>query len=251
MALRAMALRAVQQSLIRSRFMHPRVSETLLAAAAVAPEGGELWTSPRRMAFDHAVTEAEMGLLSGAAQRAFSSGLFSQSAADCSLAPLASGAADEELLGLAVQELVACLAERFLQRAVSAGFSVHLSQTSDGDLKLADSLLAKLSPPSRKDLEENPLGAEQGYGYWAPHIDKANVPDYDVSAILYLSTMGEQFSGGAFAFNDADADRIVEPKMGRLLLFDSGPSNLHQVYPVLSGTRLALSVWFRDRKSVV
>ena len=207
-----MALRAVQQSLIRSRFMHPRVSETLLAAAAVAPEGGELWTSPRRMAFDHAVTEAEMGLLSGAAQRAFSSGLFSQSAADCSLAPLASGAADEELLGLAVQELV----------AVSAGFSVHLSQTSDGDLKLADSLLAKLSPPSRKDLEENPLGAEQGYGYWAPHIDKANVPGYDVSAILYLSTMGEQFSGGAFAFNDADADRIVEPKMGRLLLFDSG-----------------------------
>ncbi|CAE7660623.1 DNAH7, partial [Symbiodinium microadriaticum] len=205
---------------------------------------GEKRAQSRRMAFDHAVTEAELGLLSGAAQRAFSSGLFSQSAADCSLAPLASGAADEELLGLAVQELVACLAERFLQRAVSAGFSVHLSQTSDGDLKLADSLLAKLSPPSRKDLEENPLGAEQGYGYWAPHIDKANVPDYDVSAILYLSTMGEQFSGGAFAFNDADADRIVEPKMGRLLLFDSGPSNLHQVYPVLSGTRLALSVWF-------
>ena len=217
-----MALRAVQQSLIRSRFMHPRVSETLLAAAAVAPKGGKLWTSPRRMAFDNAITEAELGLLSGAAQRAFSSGLFSASAADCSLAPLASGAADEALLGLAVQELVACLAARFLQRAVSAGFSRHLSEASDGDLKLADSLLAKLSPPSRKDLEENPLGAEQTYGYWAPHIDKANVPDYDVSAILYLSTMGEQFSGGAFAFNDADADRLIEPKMGRLLLFDSG-----------------------------
>ena len=117
---------------------------------------------------------------------------------------------------------MACLAARFLQRAVSAGFSRHLSEASDGDLKLADSLLAKLSPPSRKDLEENPLGAEQTYGYWAPHIDKANVPDYDVSAILYLSTMGEQFSGGAFAFNDADADRLIEPKMGRLLLFDSG-----------------------------
>ena len=29
--------------------------------------------------------------------------------------------------------------------------------------------------------------AAAGTGYWSPHVDKANVPEYDVSAILYLS----------------------------------------------------------------
>ena len=47
---------------------------------------------------------------------------------------------------------VYALAERFLQRAISAGFEENLSEASSGDLKLADALLAKLTPPSDQDL---------------------------------------------------------------------------------------------------
>ena len=82
-------------------------------------------------------------------------------------------------------------------------------------------------------------------GTYAPHVDKANQPAYDVSALLYLTSSGVDFRGGLFAFNDPDCDRLVEPRAGRLLCFPSGFENLHQVRPVRSGERLVLSLWFR------
>lgn len=87
-------------------------------------------------------------------------------------------------------------------------------------------------------------------GTYAPHIDKANRPEYDISALLYLSTHGEDFGGGCFAFNDPDADRLVAPVAGRLLIFGSGFENLHQVRRVTSGERLVLSVWFAVENDV-
>ena len=71
--------------------------------------------------------------------------------------------------------------------------------------------------------------AAAGTGYWSPHVDKANVPEYDVSAILYLSDGGgfppgatsvnhdasgargwgdfrAEFSGGTLVFLDDDDD---------------------------------------------
>ena len=83
------------------------------------------------------------------------------------------------------------------------------------------------------------------HGTFAPHVDQANQADYDISALLYLSTFGVDFRGGLFAFNDTDCDRLVEPKAGRLLAFSSGVENLHQVRPVHAGERLVLSIWFR------
>ena len=44
--------------------------------------------------------------------------------------------------------------------------------------------------------------------------------------MLYLNG---GFDGGRFAFVDADADRVVEPRAGRLLCFTSGAENLHGV----------------------
>ena len=81
-------------------------------------------------------------------------------------------------------------------------------------------------------------------GTYAPHVDKANRPEYDISALLYLSTIGEDFVGGHFAFNDSDCDRLVEPIAGRLLTFSSGFENPHQVRRVHWGNRIVLSVWF-------
>jgi len=85
---------------------------------------------------------------------------------------------------------------------------------------------------------------EPGHVYWNPHVDKANIPTYDYSALLYLNTHGEDFEGGEFAFNDDDADRLVQPRAGRFLMFASGPENLHQVREVTRGTRYVLAMWF-------
>ena len=87
------------------------------------------------------------------------------------------------------------------------------------------------------------------HGTYAPHVDQANMPEYDVSALLYLSTAGVDFEGGLFAFNDADHDRVLVPRAGRLLAFHSGFENLHQVRPVLSGERLVLSIWFSSQQA--
>ena len=95
-------------------------------------------------------------------------------------------------------------------------------------------------PPRSFDWQRDAL-----HGTYAPHVDKANQPVYDVSALLYLTTAGLDFSGGAFAFNDEDCDRLVRPSAGKLLTFTSGFENLHQVRPVRRGERLVLSIWYK------
>ncbi|KAJ1495605.1 2OG-Fe(II) oxygenase superfamily-domain-containing protein [Baffinella frigidus] len=92
--------------------------------------------------------------------------------------------------------------------------------------------------------------------YWNAHVDKApptpkltkldiaNIPTYDYSALLYLNSLGEDFTGGGFEFIDDDANRVVEPRAGRLVTFTSGPENLHRVRKVASGTRYVLAMWF-------
>ena len=80
--------------------------------------------------------------------------------------------------------------------------------------------------------------ASDARGYWSPHVDKANVPEYDVSAILYLSDGGvfppgatsvnhdasgargrgdfrAEFSGGTLVFLDDDDDDDDDEKKSR------------------------------------
>lgn len=63
---------------------------------------------------------------------------------------------------------------------------------------------------------------DRGHIYWNAHVDKANIATYDYSALLYLNNFGTDFEGGEFEFIDNDANRIVEPRAGRLILFTSG-----------------------------
>jgi len=53
---------------------------------------------------------------------------------------------------------------------------------------------------------------DPAHGTFAPHVDKANQSAYDVSALLYLTTLGADFAGGHFAFNDPDCDLLLEPQ---------------------------------------
>jgi len=118
----------------------------------------------------------------------------------------------------------------------------------------ANSLISWISGSGASKAEELPLRSfdyrlDPASGTYAPHVDMANQPEYRISALLYLSSAGSDFTGGHFCFNDADSDRLVRPLAGRLLSFPSGFENLHQVRPVLSGDRLVLSVWFRATES--
>ena len=80
---------------------------------------------------------------------------------------------------------------------------------------------------------------------YGPHVDKANMPSYDVSALLYLNTAGIDYDGGLFAFIDEDADRLIRPHAGMLVAFHSDFKNLHHVRPVAAGDRFVLSLWYR------
>lgn len=85
------------------------------------------------------------------------------------------------------------------------------------------SLLIRLCAP--KDMDEvapASWGMEAVQPYWSPHVDQHNVREYDVSALVYLSTCRTDFDGGRFAFHDEAGDAILEPRAGQLLTFSSG-----------------------------
>lgn len=97
-----------------------------------------------------------------------------------------------------------------------------------------------------------------GYVYTVPHCDKANNFEYDVTALLYLNSLEEctpsspglpSFTGGSLAFLEEDGDAILEPQVGRLVVFDSDERFLHRVEPVTSGDRFLLSVWFQRSRA--
>ncbi|KAI1896688.1 hypothetical protein AGOR_G00097340 [Albula goreensis] len=80
--------------------------------------------------------------------------------------------------------------------------------------------------------------------YWHPHIDKVTYGSFDYTSLLYLSDYGRDFGGGRFIFMDADGNRTVEPRAGRVSFFSSGSENLHRVEKVWWGTRFAITVSF-------
>jgi hypothetical protein len=87
--------------------------------------------------------------------------------------------------------------------------------------------------------------------YTEIHCDKANNYDYDVSALLYLSTQGEDFGGGELVILDETMSFSISPSCGDLVVFTSGIENIHKVERVTAGNRFVISVWYQfssDRK---
>jgi hypothetical protein len=111
-----------------------------------------------------------------------------------------------------------------------------------GSLHDSGALLTRLISNPPEDVWE----LNRSHMYWNSHVDKANIASYDWSALLYLRAPTE---GGSFAFVDADADRLVEPRPGRLLSFSSGLENLHRVERVTRGSRIVLAMWFTCSQS--
>ncbi|XP_039572139.1 2-oxoglutarate and iron-dependent oxygenase domain-containing protein 3 [Passer montanus] len=80
--------------------------------------------------------------------------------------------------------------------------------------------------------------------YWHPHVDKVTYGSFDYTSLLYLSDYSKDFGGGRFVFMDADSNRTVEPRAGRVSFFTSGSENLHRVERVRWGTRFAVTISF-------
>ncbi|XP_057230043.1 2-oxoglutarate and iron-dependent oxygenase domain-containing protein 3 [Malurus melanocephalus] len=80
--------------------------------------------------------------------------------------------------------------------------------------------------------------------YWHPHVDKVTYGSFDYTSLLYLSDYSEDFGGGRFLFMDADSNKTVEPRAGRVSFFTSGSENLHWVEKVQWGTRFAITISF-------
>ncbi|XP_064251400.1 2-oxoglutarate and iron-dependent oxygenase domain-containing protein 3 isoform X1 [Passer domesticus] len=91
----------------------------------------------------------------------------------------------------------------------------------------------------------NSTGAKTTHDeYWHPHVDKVTYGSFDYTSLLYLSDYSKDFGGGRFVFMDADSNRTVEPRAGRVSFFTSGSENLHRVERVRWGTRFAVTISF-------
>ena len=144
-----------------------------------------------------------------------------------------------------------------VRRRVAAAFGADASV-----LRVSDATMARLRPhggggdaaaaggggdlAAARAAGALDVGALRGdrFVYWRPHVDQVSVPDYDYSALLYLTRHGDHFEGGRLIFHDGDADRRIEPTPGLLVAFASGAANLHAVTRVTRGVRFALTMWF-------
>ena len=103
------------------------------------------------------------------------------------------------------------------------------------------------------------------------HTDEATHDGYHYSCVLYLSSSGIDFQGGAFVFNDPAANEEeaektareaenlpleeqirragrtltpINPMKGNAVIFSSGWENMHEVETITSGTRYAVPCFF-------
>jgi hypothetical protein len=76
-------------------------------------------------------------------------------------------------------------------------------------------------------------------GDWAPN----HTPRRDVSAICYFN---DEFDGGEIFFERVQL--TVKPRRGLLLAFPSDADHLHEVFPVRSGFRYTMPIWFTKQQ---
>jgi predicted 2-oxoglutarate/Fe(II)-dependent dioxygenase YbiX len=70
-----------------------------------------------------------------------------------------------------------------------------------------------------------------------------HTPHRDVSAICYLN---DEFDGGEIFF--AREQLTVKPRRGLLLVFPSDADHVHEVFPVRSGVRYTMPIWFTKQQ---
>lgn len=86
-------------------------------------------------------------------------------------------------------------------------------------------------------------GAEIG---WHHDANQSYLKQRHYSAVLYLNSLGDGFTGGEFEFKTEAGAETVIPQRGRLIMYTADERNVHRVAPVMGGRaeRCTLVLWF-------
>ena len=216
---------------------------TIDVAALYTSLGLDTVTLPRtrlRIATDGFLTAAHCQALKGAADSAMAGVPERNGHSNVAVGAVGAVAAQQRREGKA--GMLDCHGDVLSRMLIFKTRLLLMEKYGEPELYESGSVITRLRPAAQG-------GARGGLPYACRHVDKANIASYDYSALLYLSDFGTDFRGGEFVFCDQDANRIVEPRMGRLVAFASGPENLHQVRTVTAGGRYVLAMWFtRNRE---
>jgi hypothetical protein len=98
------------------------------------------------------------------------------------------------------------------------------------------------------------LAALGAGGYHSRHADNCresepdvwvanHTPHRDVTAIYYLN---DEFDGGEIVIGAQQL--VVKPRRGLLLAFPSDAAHVHEVFPVRSGVRYTMPIWFTKQQ---
>lgn len=263
----------VQQKLIQERFSSPARITASVHVCDASSTAVLISEQPLRCYRDGMLSRSEADLLINGFERAITyrniDDTTSSESGEATIDPL--DVVSEEIIGskaFAIANLCCQRNKKQLQEQFGLQYS---------DLEIAGALLTRLQYPSKilgsEDCIKNMLTT-----YATPHVDKSNRIKYDFSTVLYLNDSLEWqvhmrngfsvlhiddtdnietfnscvgFEGGRFVFNDNfGTDVAVVPRRGRLLMFTSGPENLHQVQHVTGGGyRYTLGIWFTNMKS--
>ena len=210
-----------------------------------------------RHVIDDAFDPRDLSVLVAAAKTS----MYALRGSDGEASAAALGRASEGILGLdahvAMRRTLRAMTET-ARRAVHGVHPVVSGVPAEGDrtegahsgddaptLRPVGALFTHIVPGETSVAPSTPSAPIDAHGYWSPHVDKANVPEYDVSAVLYLSDGdGVDFAGGALHFMDASGGwKTVTPRRNRLVVFSSGEENVHAVGVVTSGERTTLNLW--------
>ena len=210
-----------------------------------------------RHVIDDAFDPRDLSVLVAAAKMS----MYALRGSDGEASAAALGRASEGILGLdahvAMRRTLRAMTET-ARRAVHGVHPVVSGVPAEGDrtegahsgddaptLRPVGALFTHIVPGETSVAPSTPSAPIDAHGYWSPHVDKANVPEYDVSAVLYLSDGdGVDFEGGALHFMDASGGwKTVTPRRNRLVVFSSGEENVHAVGAVTAGERTTLNLW--------
>jgi len=81
-----------------------------------------------------------------------------------------------------------------------------------------------------------------------PLRDDGTPEEMEWSAVLYLTTFGEDFSGGEIYFPNQDF--TYSPAAGALIHFVGDHDHIHKVLDVLSGERISIAMFFARKGNV-
>lgn len=196
-----------------------------------------------RVVMDNLVTESEARHLRGVAERGLALGGGDGGA---SILDLHSGALSKGKSFINVYKVLESMSETVFTEddfRVYRDVKSRIHQAIAKEFGVKPSALFLTKPTFFSRMNSKPASTVHDE-YWHPHIDKVTYGSFHYTSLLYLSSYGHEFSGGRFIFVDKDANRTVEPRLGRVSFFTSGSENLHFVEKLKEGERFAITISF-------